>query len=99
MDPYLFKWEPDLSERLYDPLDSPRQYISRLSVPPTVMILHMPIAEMSYVQQKVIWLLVQWAALAGAVSIFFKMSRSRAKAYLTLGISFFLPAACFGVST
>ena len=99
IDPYIFKWHPGLSERFYDPLDIPSVLVSRLSVPPTVLTLHAPIAQLSYLQQKIIWLLVQWAALIGTVWIFVKNSLSRDKTYLMLGISFFLSAVSSGAST
>ena len=98
IDPYFFKWQPGLSEKFYDPLDIPTELVSKLSVPPTVLFLHSIIAGLSYVQQKVIWLLVQWAAFIGTVLIFVKTSNSQAKTNLILAISFFLPIVYFGVS-
>lgn len=74
IDPYLFKWQPGLSERFYDPLDNPSELVSKLSVPPTVLTLHGAIAPLSYLHQKIIWLLVQWGALAGTVWIFIRTS-------------------------
>lgn len=96
IDPYIFKWEPSLSERFYDPLDIPPKLVSRLSVPPTALAWHAPIAPLSYLQQKIVWLLVQWAAFAGTVWFFIKTSHSKASTSLMLGISFFLPTACSG---
>lgn len=96
IDPYIFKWQPDLSEWFYDPLDLPPKLVSRLSVPPTVLALHAPIAGLSYLQQKVIWLLIQWISFVGTVAIFLNASRSRASTYLMLAISFFLPTVYLG---
>lgn len=96
IDPYIFKWQPGLSEKFYDPLDVPTGLVSKLSVPPTVLTLHAAIAKLPYIQQEVIWLLVQWTALVGTVLIFLKTCHSRHKAHLILGISFFLPIVCFG---
>ena len=99
IDPYLFKWQPGLSELFYDPLDNPTELISKLSVPPTVLTLHSAMAGMPYLQQKIIWLFVQWSALVGTVFVFLKANQSQAKTCLILGISFFLPIVCFGVFT
>ena len=97
IDPYFFKWQPGLSERFYDPLADPRKPLSKLSVPPTVLILHSTIAKLSYLQQKLIWLVVQWTASIGTVLIFYKSSSSQVKSTLTLIVSFFLPIVYFGV--
>jgi len=88
IDPYLFKWQPGLSERFYNPLDNPAELISKLSVPPTVLTLHAAFAKLPYLQQKVIWLLVQWAAFIGTVWIFLKTSGSQRKNVLILAVSF-----------
>ena len=88
IDPYLFKWQPGVSERFFDPLDDPTELVSKLSVPPTVLTLHGAIAGLSYVQQKIIWLLVQWGALAGTVWIFLKTSGGRGRTPLMLAVSF-----------
>ncbi|MEM7760885.1 MAG: hypothetical protein AAF298_22560, partial [Cyanobacteria bacterium P01_A01_bin.40] len=61
IDPYFFKWHPRLSVKFYDPLDNPIELLSKLSVPPTVLVLHSIIAGLSYIQQKLIWLIVQWS--------------------------------------
>ncbi|WP_319419442.1 hypothetical protein [Pleurocapsa sp. FMAR1] len=99
IDPYFFKWHPGLSARFYDPLDISTELLSKVSVPPTVLALHSAIAGLSYLQQKVIWLIVQWAALLGTVLIFLKTSNSQSENNLILVVSFFLPTACFGVFT
>ena len=95
IDPYFFKWQPGLSERFYDPLDIPTELLSKLSVPPTVLALHSVIAQLSYLQQKLIWLIVQWAALIGTVFIFIKSSNSRPKTNLTIAISFLFVNSLF----
>lgn len=88
IDPYLFKWRPGLSERFYDPLDIPTEIVSKLSVPPTVLTLHAPIAGLTYVSQKVIWLLFQWSALIGIVWIFVRTNQSIKKKALVLAVGF-----------
>ena len=97
IDPYFFKWVPGLSDRLYDPLDVPSEILSKVSVPPTVLALHSVIARLPYMQQKVLWLIVEWAAFASIVSIFIKSNTSQLKRKLILLVSFFLPTVYSGV--
>ncbi len=86
IDPYFFKWQPGLSEKFYDPLDIPTELLSKLSVPPTVLALHSVIAGLSYLQQKIIWLIFQWAALIGTLLLFIKVNNSQAKTNLMIVI-------------
>ena len=97
IDPYFFKWQPGLPAKFYDPLDISSELLSKLSVPPTVLVLHSIIAGLSYAQQKVIWLLVQWAALIGTMLIFIRARNSQSKTNLILAVGFFLPIVYFGV--
>ncbi|MDJ0569947.1 MAG: hypothetical protein QNJ53_13000 [Pleurocapsa sp. MO_192.B19] len=99
IDPYFFKWHQGLPDIFDDPLDIPEELLSKLSVPPTVLVLHSIMAGFSYLQQKVIWLIVQWGALIGTVLLFLKKSDSQLKTYSIRVVSFFLPIACFGVFT
>ena len=95
IDPYFFKWQPGWSERFYDPMDNPTELVSKLSVPPTVLAVHAVMADLSYVQQRVIWLLAQWGAFIGTLLIFLKTSHSQAKKVLMLGASFFFANSLF----
>ncbi|MBE9043779.1 hypothetical protein IQ255_05055 [Pleurocapsales cyanobacterium LEGE 10410] len=97
IDPYFFKWHTGLPETFYDPLDIPSEALSKLSVPPTVLVLHSTIAKLPYLQQKILWLIVQWGAFIGTVSIFIKGSDSKIKASAVAIVGFFLPIAFFGV--
>lgn len=95
IDPYFFKWQPELSERFYDPLDIPTELVSKLSVPPTVLVLHSIFAKLPYLTQKIIWLFVQWAAFIGTVSIFIKTSSSQTKTNLILIVAFLFANSLF----
>lgn len=99
IDPYFFKWYPGLSDRFYDPLDVPSELLSKVSVPPTILALHSTIAKLSYLQQKVIWLIFQWAAFISTILIFLKASNSRLRSNSILILGFFLPIVYSGVST
>ena len=95
IDPYFFKWQAKLSANFYDPLDIPEEVLSKLSVPPTVLTIHSLIAPLSYLQQKLIWLVVQWAAFIGTVLIFFKTSNSQAQKNLVLIVGFLFANSMF----
>ena len=99
IDPYFFQWDPGLSDRFYDPLAIPGELLSKVSVPPTVLALHSTIAKLSYLQQKIIWLIFQWAAFISTILIFLKASNSRLRNNTIIAIGFFLPIVCSGVST
>ena len=95
IDPYFFKWQPGLSEKFYDPLDIPTELFSKLSVPPTVLVLHLLFAGLPYLQQKIIWLFVQWIAFIGTIFIFIKNSNSKAQTNLILITSFLFANSLF----
>jgi hypothetical protein len=86
-DPYYFKWQPGMSERLLDPLDDPNMKVSRVTVPPTILMVQAPIAQLGYFQQKIIWLFVQWGLFLGAVAIFYRTAPSNVQKKLLLIIS------------
>ena len=95
IDPYFFKWQPELSARFYDPLDISTELVSKLSIPPTALVLHSLFAGLPYLQQKIIWLVVQWAALIGTVSLFLKSVESPHRKNLILVIAFFFANSLF----
>lgn len=88
IDPYFFKWHPGMPEIFYDPMDKPEEILSKLSVPPTVLALHAPLAIFSYRSQKVIWFIVQWSVFAGILVVFYNSSKSKIKRNLVLLLGF-----------
>ncbi len=95
IDPYFFKWQPGLAKTFYDPLDIPTELVSKLSVPPTVLVIHALFAKLSYLPQKLIWLGVQWATLLATVGIFLKTAKSPSIKKLVLAVSFFFANSLF----
>ena len=95
IDPYFFKWHPGLPKILYDPMDNPKEILSKLSVPPTVLALHSPIAGLTYLQQKVIWLIAQWTVFIGIISIFCKSCKNRNKQNIILILGFLFANGLF----
>ena len=95
IDPYFFKWHPGLPKIFYDPMDRAEDILTKLSVPPSVLALHAPIAQLSYKSQKVIWLIVQWATFLGILSIFYQSNESRNRRNLVLLLGFFFANSLF----
>jgi len=69
INPYFYKWTPGESIKYLDPRDFPSRSVSRVTVPPTVLVIQSMFIELSYKVQKYLWLLFQWLALL--LSIFF----------------------------
>jgi hypothetical protein len=69
IDPYFYKWTPGDPETYLDPRDFPGRSISRVTVPPTALVIQGFFTNFSYLIQKNIWLCVQWFSLL--LSLFF----------------------------
>ncbi len=52
LDPYRFKWSEGYPDTLLDPIDNPLTPVNRVSVPPTVLMLHVPLAGIKYSIQR-----------------------------------------------
>lgn len=89
LDPYFFKWDVGISERLLDPLDHPNQPTSRVTVAPPVLALHAIIAPLPYFHQKLIWLLTQWGAFLFSVQVLIKQAPSSNKRKLVFALGLF----------
>jgi hypothetical protein len=75
-DPYFFQWQPGMPDTLLDPQVEFQAKSSRLTVPPTVLLLHLPFSNLTYLQQKLIWLSVQWISFLVLILIFLSKSKS-----------------------
>ena len=63
-DPYFFKWKQNTPEELVDARDFYSNFpMSRLTVPPTVLLLHSPFASIPYKTQQILWAFIQWLLL------------------------------------
>ncbi|MHA2017027.1 MAG: hypothetical protein ACTSXY_02005, partial [Promethearchaeota archaeon] len=63
-DPYFFKWEQDTPEEFVDARDFYSNFpMSRLTVPPSVLLLHSPFASIPYKTQQILWAFIQWLLL------------------------------------
>ena len=99
LDPYFFKWHQGLSDRLLDPTIMPKALVSavtsRVTVPPTVLVLHSAIACLPYFSQKIIWLLFQWACLLATLGIFIRKSESSLQRNLLMTLFLFFVNSSF----
>lgn len=63
-DPYFFKWDQNTPEEYVDArdfyIDLP---VSRLTVPPSVLMLHAPFVYIPYKTQQILWAIMQWILL------------------------------------
>ncbi len=63
-DPYFFKWEQETPEVIVDARDFYSNFpMSRLTVPPTILMLHAPFAGVTYKTQQILWAIMQWILL------------------------------------
>jgi hypothetical protein len=65
-DPYFYRWTPVDDEKLLDPTSELDSSFTRLTVPPSVLVLHRPFVNLPYFSQRILWFGLQWAALVGA---------------------------------
>ena len=79
LDPYYYKWTPGQDEKLLDPLDKPELPFSRVTVPPSILLLHLPLANLPYFSQRVIWLFLQWGALICSCLLLIKANLNNLK--------------------
>lgn len=91
LDPYFFRWRPTYSDRLLDPLDAPNRKVSRVSVPPTVLLFHATFCRLHYSVQRIIWFFVQWLILGLCLLILSNSTTNQVKkkTIWLLGLFFF----------
>lgn len=81
-DPYFFKWDNKMPDTLADPYDSPEDNISRLTVTPSVLLTHVPFANMHYINTLFIWLGLLLVVYLLVIYLLVGMSKSRIKKML-----------------
>ena len=68
-DPYWYKWTLGDPLRWLDPVDPPQMPMNRNTVTPACLTVCAPLAPLGYMQARIVWLLVQWAAYAGLAAL------------------------------
>ncbi len=88
LDPYYFRWSEGNADTLLDPIDNRDNEVSRVTVAPTVLMLHAPLAGLPYSAQRMVWLFLQWLLLLAGLLLFAKCApgRNEAKAVWIIGL-------------
>jgi hypothetical protein len=94
-DPYFFSWHAGMSDTLLDPQVKPNSESSRLTITPSILLLHIPFIKHTYFQQKILWLLIQWISFIAIIFIFLSQSKSANTSYLICLISLFFAYSFF----
>jgi len=94
-DPYFFKWNEDISDVYLDPGDSPYSPVSRVTVTPTVLIIHSIAAKLPYKLQRVLWFIIQWVLFLMTLLLFSKSTISNSKSKLIWIIGLFFISGSF----
>ncbi len=95
-DPYFFKWEQDTPEEIVDARDFYSNFpMSRLTVPPTVLMLHSPFASIPYKMQQILWAFIQWLLLLLSVILFSNTTDSIIKKKILWIIGLLIIASSF----
>lgn len=76
LDPYHFKWTEEYPETLLDPLDNPEEEVNRVTVTPSLLVLHAPLAPLPYRLHRYSWLALQWLFLLGCAFLVARTSDS-----------------------
>jgi hypothetical protein len=83
-DPYFSKWHEGQSDKFLDPIDSPELEVNRCTVPPSLLLIHEPLALLDYSSIKIIWFLLQVAALGLIIILFLKLASGREERELVI---------------
>ncbi|NPV58098.1 MAG: DUF2029 domain-containing protein [Actinobacteria bacterium] len=95
LDPYYFKWSEEYPDTLLDPMDNPDNAVSRITVPPTLLVLHLPLSGLPYATQRTLWLMGQWLLLLASIYLFARCAPSRSVAALVWIAGLLLSATPF----
>lgn len=63
VDPYFFQWKQGMSEEWADIRSDPESEVSRLTVPPSVLVLVSTISHLDYIGVIWIWYVLEWIAM------------------------------------
>ena len=77
LDPYFFKWSEKYSKLLLDPRDIPELPVTRLTIPPSLLLLHLPFSDFYYKNIRIIWTLLQWFFLLFSIYAFTKAKNKK----------------------
>jgi hypothetical protein len=88
-DPYTYEWQPGEPDIFLDPVKrSPG--LSRLTVPPSSLLLYSPFAWLPYGAQRWLWFWLEWAGLLASIALLARLvGRQRRLLFVILALLFF----------
>ncbi len=84
LDPYFYKWTPGEDEKLLDPSDDPKLPFNRVTIPPSVLVLHKPFINLPYFAQRIIWFGLQWSAFLSSCLLLIKNNHKNINSKLNI---------------
>ena len=87
-DPYFTKWDEETPDYFLDGRDYYDLPVSRCTVTPSLLLLHMPLAKISYKTQQYIWFALQEILLLVSIFLLAKMAKEHYKIVLIIGFMF-----------
>ena len=82
IDPYHYKWHRSEPEEYCDPFNNPNVPVSKTTSSPTLLILHLPLANISYRIAQFSWLVVQWLLLLGTAWLWWRLFQTSTQRWL-----------------
>lgn len=61
-DPYFYVWQKSDPKTRVDFTANPTQFVSRLTVPPSMLLFHIPLANLPYFNTMMVWMMLEWLA-------------------------------------
>ena len=94
-DPYFFKWNENYSDFFLDPRDHPNLSVSRVTVPPTILMIHSIFSNLPYKFQRYLWTVIQWLLIIFSIFFFSRSEKDKIKSKLIWIVSLFFIAGSF----
>jgi hypothetical protein len=82
IDPYHYKWHEGRPPEYCDPNDNPNRPVSRTTVTPALLMLHLPLAALPYRLAQFSWLFVQWLLLLGTGWLWLRAGKTSLMSWL-----------------
>jgi uncharacterized membrane protein len=93
LDPYFYKWTPGQDEKLLDPSDEQKHPFTRVTIPPSILMLHKPFINLPYFAQRIIWFGLQWGAFIGSCLLLIKNNNKSINSKLNIKVFWILALA------
>ena len=89
-DAYHYKWRGGEPDKYCDPFNNAAVAVSKTTVTPTLLVVHQPVAALSYTHGRHAWLCIQWACLLATLAAgFYLLGPGPARWWWTAAIAAF----------